>query len=131
MRISDWSSDVCSSDLNLAEFANGEIHSKLGQNVRGADVFIIQSHSSVEEMSINDSIMEQLIMIDAARRASAKRIIAVCPFYGYARQDRKAEGREPITAKHVANMFPAARARSDERRVGKEEGSTCRIGWSP
>ncbi len=97
-------------EANLAEFANGEIHSKLGQNVRGADVFIIQSHSSVEEMSINDSIMEQLIMIDAARRASAKRIIAVCPFYGYARQDRKAEGREPITAKLVANMFTAAGA---------------------
>src|SRR3546814_19990116 len=61
-------------------------------------------------MSINDSIMEQLIMIDAARRASAKRIIAVCPFYGYARQDRKAEGREPITAKLVANLFTAAGA---------------------
>ena len=95
---------------NLAEFANGEIHSKLGQNVRGSDVFIIQSHSSVDGFSINDSIMEQLIMIDAARRASAKRIIAVCPFYGYARQDRKAEGREPITAKLVANMFAAAGA---------------------
>ncbi len=97
-------------DPNLAEFANGEIHSKLGQNVRGADVFIIQSHSSVEGLSINDAILEQLIMIDAARRASAKRIVAVCPFYGYARQDRKAEGREPITAKLVANMFTAAGA---------------------
>jgi ribose-phosphate pyrophosphokinase len=97
-------------EANLAEFANGEIHSKLGQNVRGSDVFIIQSHSTVEDLSINDSIMEQLIMIDAARRASAKRIIAVCPFYGYARQDRKAEGREPITAKLVANMFAAAGA---------------------
>ncbi|MCO8129200.1 ribose-phosphate diphosphokinase [Acidimicrobiia bacterium EGI L10123] len=97
-------------EANLAEFANGEIHSKLGQNVRGADVFIIQSHSSVEGLTINDAIMEQLIMIDAARRASAKRIIAVCPFYGYARQDRKAEGREPITAKLVANMFTAAGA---------------------
>jgi ribose-phosphate pyrophosphokinase len=97
-------------EANLAEFANGEIHSKLGQNVRGADVFIIQSHSSIDDMTINDSIMEQLIMIDAARRASAKRIIAVCPFYGYARQDRKAEGREPITAKLVANMFTAAGA---------------------
>ncbi len=97
-------------DANLAEFANGEIHAKLGQNVRGADVFIIQSHSSIEEMSINDALMEQLIMIDAARRASAKRITAVCPFYGYARQDRKAEGREPITAKLVADMFAAAGA---------------------
>ncbi len=97
-------------DANLAEFANGEIHAKLGQNVRGADVFIIQSHSSIEHMSINDALMEQLIMIDAARRASAKRITAVCPFYGYARQDRKAEGREPITAKLVADMFAAAGA---------------------
>jgi ribose-phosphate pyrophosphokinase len=97
-------------EANLAEFANGEIHSKLGQNVRGSDVFIIQSHSSVDGMTINDALMEQLIMIDAARRASAKRIVAVCPFYGYARQDRKAEGREPITAKLVANMFAAAGA---------------------
>jgi len=97
-------------EANLAEFANGEIHSKLGQNVRGADVFIIQSHSSVEGMSINDALMEQLIMIDAARRASAKRIVAVCPFYGYARQDRKAEGREPITARLIADMLKAAGA---------------------
>ena len=97
-------------DPNLAEFANGEIHCKLGQNVRGADVFIIQSHSSVDGLSINDAVMEQLIMIDAARRASAKRIIAVCPFYGYARQDRKAEGREPITAKLVADLFATAGA---------------------
>jgi len=97
-------------ETNLAEFANGEIHTKLGQNVRGADVFIIQSHSSVEGMSINDAVMEQLIMIDAARRASAKRIVAVCPFYGYARQDRKAEGREPITARLVADMLKTAGA---------------------
>ena len=97
-------------EANTAVFANGEIHSKLGQNVRGADVFVIQSHSNVDDMSINDAIMEQLIMIDAARRASAKRITAVCPFYGYARQDRKAEGREPITAKLVADMFAAAGA---------------------
>ncbi len=97
-------------EANLAEFANGEIHSKLGRNVRGADVFIIQSHSSVEGLTINDAIMEQLIMIDAARRASAKRIVAVCPFYGYARQDRKAEGREPITAKLVADMLKTAGA---------------------
>ncbi len=105
--------DVLGEELgvtNLAEFANGEIHCKFGQNVRGSDVFIIQSHSSVDGMSINDALMEQLIMIDAARRASAKRIIAVCPFYGYARQDRKAEGREPITAKLVADMFAAAGA---------------------
>ena len=95
---------------NLVEFSNGEIHSKLGENVRGADVFIIQTHGSTEDLSVNDVIMEQLIMIDAARRASAKRITAVIPNYGYARQDRKAEGREPITAKLVANMFAAAGA---------------------
>jgi ribose-phosphate pyrophosphokinase len=97
-------------EANLAEFANGEIHSKLGQNVRGADVFIIQSHSSTEALTINDAVMEQLIMIDAARRASAKRIVAVCPFYGYARQDRKAEGREPITAKLVSDLLATAGA---------------------
>ncbi len=95
---------------NLVEFSNGEIHAKLGENVRGADVFIIQTHGSTEDLSVNDVIMEQLIMIDAARRASAKRITAVIPNYGYARQDRKAEGREPITAKLVANMFAAAGA---------------------
>ncbi|MDZ7675054.1 MAG: ribose-phosphate diphosphokinase [Acidimicrobiales bacterium] len=105
--------DVLDEELgvtNLAEFANGEIHCRFGQNVRGSDVFIIQSHSDTEGMSINDTIMEQLIMIDAARRASAKRIIAVCPFYGYARQDRKAEGREPITAKLVSDMLATAGA---------------------
>ena len=73
-------------------------------------MFIIQTHGGSDDRSINDAIMEQLIMIDAAQRASAKRITAVCPFYGYARQDRKAEDREPITAKLVANMFAAAGA---------------------
>ena len=92
---------------NLVDFANGEIYSRLGENVRGADVFVIQTHGATEDMSVNDAIMEQLIMIDAARRASAKRITAVIPNYGYARQDRKAENREPITAKLVANMFAA------------------------
>jgi ribose-phosphate pyrophosphokinase len=95
---------------NLVEFANGEIHSRLGENVRGADVFIIQTHGAIGDLSVNDVIMEQLIMIDAARRASAKRITAVIPNYGYARQDRKAEGREPISAKLVANMFAAVGA---------------------
>jgi ribose-phosphate pyrophosphokinase len=94
-------------DPNLEEFANGEIHSRLSENVRGADVFIIQTHGASGDLSVNDVIMEHLIMIDAARRASAKRITAVIPSYGYARQDRKAENREPITAKVVANMFAA------------------------
>ena len=95
---------------NLQEFANGEIHAKLGENVRGADVFVIQTHGAIDELSVNDVIMEQLIMIDAARRASAKRITAVIPNYGYARQDRKAEGREPITAKLVADLLQSAGA---------------------
>jgi ribose-phosphate pyrophosphokinase len=97
-------------ETNLGNFANGEIHCRFGESVRGMDVFIVQSHGATAEMSINDALMEHLIMVDAARRASAKRITAVMPFYGYGRQDRKAEGREPITAKLVANMFAAAGA---------------------
>jgi ribose-phosphate pyrophosphokinase len=89
---------------NLRRFANGEIHCRFDESLRGADVFIIQSH--VEP--VNASIMEQLMMIDAAKRASAKRITAVCPYYGYSRQDRKAEGREPIGAKLVADMLTVA-----------------------
>jgi ribose-phosphate pyrophosphokinase len=95
---------------NLRRFANGEMHCRFGESIRGADVFVIQTHSGEPGWSVNDSLMEQLIMIDAAKRASAKRISAVCPFYGYARQDRKAEGREPITAKLVADMLTAAGA---------------------
>ena len=98
-------------DPNLVEFANGEVRPRFGESVRGCDVFIMQSHFGCDGRSINDSIMEQLIMIDAAQRASAKRITAVCPFYGYARQDRKAEGREPITARLVADLFKAAGAK--------------------
>ncbi len=97
-------------DANLAEFANGELHCRFGESVRGTDVFIVQSGASTPEMSINDALMEQLIMVDAAQRASAKRITVVCPFFAYARQDRKSEGREPITAKLVANMFKTAGA---------------------
>ena len=97
-------------DANIVQFANGEIRPRFSDSIRGGDVFIMQSHYGTEVGSINDSIMEQLIMIDAAQRASAKRITAVCPFYGYARQDRKAEGREPITARLIADMFRAAGA---------------------
>ncbi len=93
---------------NLVEFANGEVRCSFGESVRGTDVFVMQTHFGVDGRSVNDSIMEHLIMIDAASRASAKRITAVCPFYGYARQDRKAAGREPITARLVADMFKAA-----------------------
>ncbi len=93
-------------EANLREFANGEIHCRYGKSIRGSDVFIIQTHCG----PVNDSIMEHLIMIDAAKRASAKRITAVCPYYGYSRQDRKATGREPITAKLVADMLSVAGA---------------------
>jgi ribose-phosphate pyrophosphokinase len=103
--------DVELGDPGIIEFANGEVRVRFAESVRGADVFIIQSHYGCDGHSINDSIMEQLIMIDAAQRASAKRITAVCPFYGYARQDRKADGREPITARLVANMFRSAGAK--------------------
>ena len=79
-------------EVVLSTFSNGEIYCRYGESVRGADVFVFQTHCE----PTNDRLMEQLIMIDAAKRASAKRITAVCPFYGYARQDRKAEAREPI-----------------------------------
>ncbi len=91
---------------NLREFANGEVHCRFDESIRGADTFIIQTHCS----PVNDTLMEQLIMIEAAKRASAKRITAVCPNYAYARQDRKATGREPITAKLVADMLQVAGA---------------------
>jgi len=94
------------SGANLREFANGEIHCRYDASLRGSDIFIIQTHCG----PVNDTLMEQLIMIDAAKRASAKRITAVCPFYGYARQDRKASGREPITARLVADVLRVAGA---------------------
>ncbi len=103
--------DIPLGEPNLVDFSNGEIRPRFAESVRGTDVFIIQSHAGSNGKSVNDSIMEQLIMIDAAQRASAKRITAVCPFYGYARQDRKAEGREPITARLVADLFRAAGAK--------------------
>jgi ribose-phosphate pyrophosphokinase len=94
------------SEADLREFANGEAHCRYDVSLRGSDVFIIQTHCG----PVNDTLMEQLIMIDAAKRASAKRITAVCPYYGYSRQDRKATGREPITAKLVADMLQVAGA---------------------
>ena len=75
--------------VSMSEFANGELHCRFGDSIRGADVFIIGSHCSTGELSVNDAIMEQLIMVDAAKRASAKRISVVAPFYGYGRQDRR------------------------------------------
>lgn len=101
---------VALGDPGLIDFANGEIKCRFQESVRGGDVFIIQSHAATDDMSVNDAIMEHLIMIDAARRASAKRITAVAPFYGYARQDRKAAGREPITARLLADLMFSAGA---------------------
>jgi ribose-phosphate pyrophosphokinase len=97
-------------EAHLGQFASGETHCRFAESVRGSDVFIIQSHAELDGRSINDAVMEQLIMVDAAKRASAKRITAVMPFYGYGRQDRKSEGREPITARLVADLFAVAGA---------------------
>lgn len=88
------------------KFSDGEISVNLWESVRGADVYIVQSTSN----PVNDNLMELLIMIDAAKRASAGRINAVIPYYGYARQDRKAKARDPITAKLVANLIVSAGA---------------------
>jgi len=88
------------------DFANSEIYVRFEESVRGADVFILQSHAD----PINTWLMEQLIMVDAAKRASAKRITAVAPYYPYARQDKKHKGREPISARLVADLFRTAGA---------------------
>ena len=88
------------------DFANGEIFVRFLESVRGCDAFVLQSHTD----PINTWIMEQLIMVDALKRASAKRITVIAPFYGYARQDKKHRGREPITARLMADLFKAAGA---------------------
>ncbi len=88
------------------DFANGEIYVRFGESVRGCDAFVLQSHCS----PINQWIMEQLLMVDALKRASAKRITVIAPFYGYARQDKKHRGREPISARLLADMFKVAGA---------------------
>jgi len=88
------------------DFANGEIYTRFGESVRGSDAFVLQSHAS----PINQWIMEQLLMVDALKRASAKTITVVAPFYGYARQDKKHRGREPISARLLADLFKTAGA---------------------
>lgn len=88
------------------DFASGEIYVRFGESVRGADAFVIQSHCA----PINHWLMEQLLMVDAMKRASAKRITVIAPFYGYARQDKKHRGREPISARLVADLFRTAGA---------------------
>ncbi|MGB8021347.1 MAG: ribose-phosphate diphosphokinase [Candidatus Nanopelagicales bacterium] len=88
------------------DFANGEIFVRFDESVRGADAFVLQAHT----VPINKWIMEQLIMVDALKRASAKRITVVVPFFGYARQDKKHSGREPISARLMADLFETAGA---------------------
>jgi ribose-phosphate pyrophosphokinase len=91
-------------------FKNNECRIEIRENVRGAEVFVLQSICNSPAGSVNDSLMELLLMIDALRRASANRITAVVPYYGYAKQDKKTKGREPISAKLVANMLETAGA---------------------
>jgi ribose-phosphate pyrophosphokinase len=93
-------------DTTAYDFANGEIYVRFKESLRGCDAFIIQSHTA----PINQWIMEQLLMTDALKRASAKRISCVMPFYGYARQDKKHRGREPISARLMADLFKTAGA---------------------
>ena len=91
-------------DAEVSRFSDGEVFVQINENVRGADVFVIQPTCP----PVNDSLMELLVLIDALKRASARRITAVLPYYGYARQDRKAQPRVPITAKLVADLLTAA-----------------------
>ncbi|HKG51512.1 MAG TPA: ribose-phosphate diphosphokinase [Actinomycetales bacterium] len=93
-------------DTTAYDFANGEIYVRFKESLRGCDAFVIQSHTA----PINQWIMEQLIMTDALKRASAKRISCVMPFYGYARQDKKHRGREPVSARLMADLFTTAGA---------------------
>ena len=98
--------DVTITPQSAYSFANGEIFVRFEESVRGCDAFVLQAHSA----PINDQIMEQLIMVDALKRASAKRITVVMPFWGYSRQDKKHRGREPISARLIADLFKAAGA---------------------
>lgn len=98
--------DVTVTPQSAYEFANGEIFVRFEESVRGCDAFVIQSHCE----PINTWVMEQLIMVDALKRASAKRITVIMPFYPYARQDKKHRGREPISARLIADLFKVAGA---------------------
>lgn len=98
--------DINMGNAKVARFADGEIKLEINESVRGMDVFIVQPTCA----PVNDNLMELLIMIDAMKRASAKRITAIIPYYGYARQERKLKARDPISAKLVANLLTAAGA---------------------
>ena len=103
------------------DFASGETYVRFNESVRGADVFVLQSHTG----EVNKWLMEQLLMIDAAKRASAKRITAVAPYYPYARQDKKHLGREPISARLIADLFKTAgadRVMSVDLHASQEQG---------
>ena len=96
----------------VSEFRNEETRVEIGENVRGSEVFVVQSICRAPNgKGVNDAVMELLLMIDALRRASAARITAVIPYYGYAKQDKKTKGREPISAKVIANLLKVAGAR--------------------
>jgi hypothetical protein len=108
------------SRCEIRRFASGEIYFRSEESVRGADVFVVQSHYE----PINEALMEQLLMIDAMKRASAKRISAVIPYYGYSRQDKKALSREPISAKLVAGEeAPEEAAEVEEAAAEAAEGA--------
>ncbi len=92
--------------IDAYDFANGEIYVRSAESVRGTDVFVLQAHPA----PLNNWLMEQLIMVDSLKRASAKRITVVSPFYPYARQDKKGRGREPISARLVADLYKTAGA---------------------
>ncbi len=98
--------DISLVPTDARTFANGEIYARFDESVRGTDAFVLQSHCT----PINEWLMEQLIMVDALKRASAKRITVVAPFFPYARQDKKGRGREPISARLVADLFKTAGA---------------------
>src|SRR5881275_746424 len=98
--------EIAVSPTQLRDFANGEIYARFEESVRGCDAFVVQAHCA----PINRWVMEQLIMVDALKRASAKRITVVMPFYPYARQDKKHRGREPISARLIADLFKTAGA---------------------
>jgi ribose-phosphate pyrophosphokinase len=97
-------------EADLRTFSDGEVYCRYGESIRGADIFIVQSiaGNEAEDMTVNDALMELLVMIDAAVGASAHRVIAVSPWYGYSRQDKKSAPREPITARLVARCLEAA-----------------------
>ena len=113
--------DVDLGEIQRTRFSNGEMYARYEQSVRGADVFIVQSLGE----PVNDNLMELLVMIDAAKRASAASIVAVIPWYAYSRQDRKSKPREPVTARLVANMIQVAgadRVMAMDLHVGQIEG---------